>query len=510
EVIGSTSSAQYRHTTKTAQEIGTELGVRYLLEGKVRWAKGPGGTNRVRVSPELVDAGTAMDKWEQPFDAPLTDVFQMQSTIAGEVAQELQVALTPAAERALASQPTTDLTAYDDYLRGEALVDAGSAGSSADHRVVMLFTEAVGRDPAFALAWAALANAQAQAYVNGVPGTALADSVDRNSAHALALAPNLAAAHIARADFYFAIRKDPLAALREDSIALVLAPRDVHTLRRTGDVEVTAGRWDAAEAHLAAAVRLDPRSAAADEELGDLEMLRRHYAQSRAALDRGVALSPANLAVIDERVMLSLMQGDLAGARAFLRSVPSSVDRNSLVAYLSTYQDLGWALDSSDAERLLRLGPDAFDGDRGAWALALAQQYGFRGDARRARAYADTARVELGAQVTATPDDPQRNALLGVALAYLGQRNAAIRVGQRAAALLPIAREAVLGSYIQHQLVRMYILLGEQERALDALEPLLRIPYALSPAWLRIDPNFAPLRGNPRFERLATDSTPVL
>jgi tetratricopeptide (TPR) repeat protein len=90
----------------------------------------------------------------------------------------------------------------------------------------------------------------------------------------------------------------------------------------------------------------------------------------------------------------------------------------------------------------------------------------------------------------------------GLALAYLGRKAEAVEEGERAVALLPISRDAILGPSIQEKLVWIYLRVGEPEKALDQLEPLLRIPYILSPGWLKIDPTFDPLRGHPRFERL--------
>ncbi len=151
---------------------------------------------------------------------------------------------------------------------------------------------------------------------------------------------------------------------------------------------------------------------------------------------------------------------------------------------------------------LLRLPPSAFFDDPAAWGSVFMQTYWYRGDKQRARAYADTARVAFEAQLESAPDDPQLHVLLGLALAYMGRKDEAIAEGERGVALVPITRDAANGAYYQHQLVRILLMVGEPDKALDLLEPLLRTPYYLSPGWLRIDPTFASLKGNPRFEKL--------
>ena len=118
------------------------------------------------------------------------------------------------------------------------------------------------------------------------------------------------------------------------------------------------------------------------------------------------------------------------------------------------------------------------------------------------RTYAEEARKAYEEQLRATPNDAQRHVVLGLTLAYLGRKEEAIQGGERGVALDPISKDARNGPCIQHQLTRIYMLAGEPEKALDQLEPLLKIPYDLSPGWLKIDPNFDPLRKNPRFQRL--------
>jgi tetratricopeptide (TPR) repeat protein len=204
--------------------------------------------------------------------------------------------------------------------------------------------------------------------------------------------------------------------------------------------------------------------------------------------------------------MVHLAQGDLASAQAVLRGVPKEVEPTDLVAAVASYWDLYWALDEEQQQLLLRLTPTAFDDDRAAWGLALAGTYALRGDSTQMRVYADSARLAYEEQLRVTPGDDQLHVLHGVALAYLGRKAQAVEEGARALALQSVTRRAYGGTYPRHQLARIYLLVGEPDKALDELEPLLKIPYYLSPGWLRIDPSFAPLKGNPRFQRLVNGS----
>jgi tetratricopeptide (TPR) repeat protein len=232
----------------------------------------------------------------------------------------------------------------------------------------------------------------------------------------------------------------------------------------------------------------------------------RHYPEALAMADRALALAPANLIVVLTKAEIYLAQGDLAAAQRVLGAVPSQVEPTALVAFMATYDDLYWILDEEQQQLLLRLTPRPFDNNRGTWALALAQTYALRGDQAHARAYADSARITYEAQLRGTPQDPQVHVLLGVANAYLGRKADAIRMGTKGVELRPVSKDAFAGPYNQLQLVRIYIMVGEAEKALDQLEPLLKIPYRLSPGWLKIDPAFDPLRKNPRFERLVASA----
>ena len=266
--------------------------------------------------------------------------------------------------------------------------------------------------------------------------------------------------------------------------------------------EQALGRWEASLQHLAKAAGFDPRSPNTARRTARTLLFMRSYPEAGAETDRALALAPTNLNVIEVKAFVALAEGDFARAQAVVRAGLARVEPAAMLAYLGWYQDLYWVLDDAQQRQLLTLPPSAFDNDRAAWSIVRAQTYHLRGNQARARIYADSARLEFDDQLRAAPEDGQRHAFRGLALAYLGRKAEAIQEGERAVALWPVSRDAYLGAYIQHQLVRIYLLAGEPEKALDQLKPLLKIPYTLSPGWLRIDPTFTPLHGNPRFERL--------
>jgi tetratricopeptide (TPR) repeat protein len=175
---------------------------------------------------------------------------------------------------------------------------------------------------------------------------------------------------------------------------------------------------------------------------------------------------------------------------------------STLVSYFATSQDLDWVLDGAQRDLLLRRAPGAFNDDRGNWGLVLAQSYFRLGDQARVREYSEEARKGFAAKLVQAPEHEESRVLLGLSLAYLGRNKEAVEEGERGLASARRPWNADTGPYMQHQLVRIYMLTGEHEKALDLLEPLMKTPYYLTPGWLRIGPNFDPLRKNPRFQKL--------
>jgi eukaryotic-like serine/threonine-protein kinase len=506
-VISRTSTEQYRESPKSLKKVGAELRAGYVLEGSVRWERADSGAGRVRVTPRLIAVAEDSPLWTEEYEVELTEVFRVQSDIAERVTSALDLALRAPERASIAAAGTTTPEAYDFYLRGNDYA-ARSYSRGNVEAAVDLYRRAVALDSSFALAWARLSRAHSTMYWFGhdrAPGRL--DSARVAVDRALRLAPDLAEARMARGYLYYWGMGDFPRALEEFEAVRRQQPGNSELLTAIGYVERRRGQWDSALARLEEAVRYDPRSALRTLDLADTYMSLRNYAEAERTFDRATQLAPDWAEPWAYKAMLQLVwRGDHRRAREVIAQALTRVSAGRLAQALTIPDGISGSLltaDSAFAEALEAIRPASFDGDSARYHLLHAEAANFRGDRRAERAHADSALPLLERQVRARPDDAKLLARIGLAYAHAGRGPDALRSGQRAAEMLPPSRDANSGPYILVRLAQIYLLTGDNARALDTLEPLLGLPGWVTPALLRSDPTWSPLRTEPRFARLS-------
>ena len=503
-VTARASSAQYKNaSSKTPQQVGQELGVEYVLTGTVRWEGAQGGTRRVRVSPELIETATGTSRWQQPFDGDLSGVFQMQAEIAARVAEALNVALAGDARTSLAEKPTGNLAAYDAFLRGEDLTQGMSfTDPSRVGRALAYYNEAVTLDPTFLQAWVQLGRAACAQY-NVQPGNAETAALCRRGAErAAALAPDRPETRLAMGTYLRVVEKSAEKALYQFKLGLQTQPNNVDLLAAATTVERGLGRFEDALAHGQQAARLDPRSIVAGQSVARTYHDLHRFREADAEYGRVLTLAPRNLSAVQFRATNCLSQGDLACARAVIATALAHVTEKELVVRFATFQEMMWVLPDDLLRKVVDLQPADFSNDRAMWALKVGATYLLTNDVTQARSYGRIAATEYGKGLKQGLQDAQLLELYGRALVLAGDSKAGIEAGERSLALRDTTNDVINGPYYTYQVARINIQAGQYERALDLIEPLLTRPGDITPGWLRIDPVFTPLRGNPRFDRM--------
>jgi serine/threonine-protein kinase len=509
QVIAKASSAPYKKTSKTPQQIARELGARYLLTGTVRWERGTGGASRVLVSPELVEVpttGSPKTRWQQPFDAALTDVFQVQSQISSQVAQALDVALGATERERLGVRPTTNPVAYDYYLRANVFGERGVA--EADVRAAEEFYEkAVALDSSFALAYAALSRTHDAMYWFYHDHTEARIERARSAAErALRLQPDLAEGHLALGFYYYHRQLDYARALQELSEARRLQPSNGDVYSSMGAVHRRQGRWVEAAADFKKAIELNPRSAGVLTELAVTQIWLRTYPDAEQSVVRALEISPTEGRAQWLKAFLYVVwRGDTLAGQRVLRAALAEAGPERILPGLLTFvsfytpQSLVHAVYDT---ALTGVSISTFGNDTVGYYTFEAGLHARQRHADRARAFLDSARVVLEAHTARQPDDPRFHALLGTAYAELGRAVEARREAERATALRPISHDAVDGVLYRLNWARVLAKTGQSEAALDHLAYLLSIPATLSAMSLRVDHIWDALRSNPRFQRL--------
>ena len=508
KVISRTSVMQYKSGAKrNLRQIANELGVAHVVEGSVQRA-----ANRVRVTAQLIDARTDTHVWVESYDRPLDDVFAIQRDIANAIAGQLHAKLSPAEKAAIGKPPTTNLIAYDRYLRAKKLGSVPTGRIPGDmHEIIRLLDQAIAYDPTFLLAYCSLAGAHAYVYHLGVDQSPARVALAKEARDAaLRLGPDRAEPHLAAAEVAFHCDLDYETALVEVAIAQRGLPNDASVFSLPAYVTRRQGHWEQCTRNLERAVELDPRNVWLLNDTAWTYQFFRRFPEAAAAWDRVLTVAPGDPAMRVSRALVDLeSRADTQPGHEIIQRIvtedPSAVDA---IAEQWLYLALCRRDAAETASALASLPPEGII----RRDLRMPRSF-FAGLAARARSDATgaetaftAARIEMEKIMREQPDYAQVLCVLGMSDAALGHKEDAIREGRRAVELLPVTKDAMAGRAVLTNLAIIYAWTGEKDLALKQLEDLLPNYGLLSYGQLRLHPFWDPLRGDPRFEKLVEES----
>jgi serine/threonine-protein kinase len=505
-VIASSSAAAYAGSSKPPEQIARELGADYVVMGRVRREPGGGAARRVRISPELIqvpDHGSPTTRWQRVFDTLAAHVPDVQTEIAEEIADALEVEPGGNQSRLARIARTREPIAYEAYLRGQEIIRQGASSPDDLARAVAHFERAVALDSGFAAAWAQLGWAKAAMYRNAPSkDLTLLAQAKQHGKRALSLGGAEPEARQVLA-FYHLIQGERGAAVDETRRGLRADPSNARLVGYMAAFLELDGRWADAYEYWQRAATLDPAAAGYAAGLATNRLWLHRYSEARAAAERYIILGPTNPEAYQLRAMSFLGEGRLEDARAAIRAGETRMPRDELLAFVATYWDLAWLLDEAQQARVLELTPDAFYGDT-TWLQLTRAGIHFRlGDSARGRTAAERALRNLAAQA-GDEGEADLHSRLGLVYATLGRADEAVRAAERSVALLPIAKDALVGTLLVYRLACVQAQVGRRDDAVATLRTLLTLPFYASPAWLRIDPNFEKLRSHPDFRRMVS------
>jgi len=501
KVISRTSVMQYKSgTRRNLKEIAQQLGVSNVVEGSVRRSG-----DRVRVSVQLIDARTDRHLWGENYDRTLADSVSLQGELATDIADAVGATLSPQEKARVHAKSTNNPAAYDAYLRARAIpVGWGFHAEGDVENAIRLYQEAVKFDPNFTLAWAYLSIAQIQSIWKGFEPSAARRAAAKDSLdHALALDPNLPEVHLARGYH----EEDDTRALAEFRQAEKGLPNSAEVIEAIARRQRVLGRWDEAVANLQRAIELDPRDIRASNNLALTYCAMRRFPEAVATLDRVLAWDPTNARALLTKADALVAIGDLQAAEPLLANPELPPGRRAQYALFQRNYAAAVQILSRDSA-VGRRERDPHD----ILSLAFSQQ--LAGDLSAARATYEKAienfRRELEKDSGA---DAFTHAGLGTAYAGLGEAASAIAEGQKAIGLLPSSKNPEFGPDVEGEMARIYAQLGDADHAIPMLKRLLRTQHPsaafLTPATLRLDPIWDPIRNDPRFQKLAAENAPL-
>jgi eukaryotic-like serine/threonine-protein kinase len=513
KVISHNSVAKYRGARNT-QEIGRALNIAYVLEGSVRREAG-----RIHLNAQLIDTRTDAHVWAQEYDRDLIDVFTLQSEIAQKIADQLGAEPSSTEKAAIEAPPTTDLVAYDMYLRGKDLINGISFSTRAKEdliQAVQLLDQGIARDPLFFDAYCQLVGAHDRIYFLGFDHTEARLKLSE-AAHQSArrLRPDSGETHLALAQHLYWAYQDYDRAKEELAAARHTLPNESRIPLLSGYIDRRQGHWEKSLEEMKQALELDPRNFSILQQISLTYEALRRYKEMGATLDSVLAIAPKDIPSRVRRAWVDLEgRADPKPLHATIEAILAE-DPNAAVVLVNQWLDLALCeRDPAAAERALASMPTDGGGCYAetipfpnGWCEGLAAW--FRGDKSAARQAFTNARKELEERVRDQPDYAAALCALGVIDAALGNKEDAIREGERAVKLTPVSKSAIEGAMLVQYLAVIYAWTGEKDRAIEQLAEAAKLPGGvISYGYLRLNPLWDPLRSDPRFEAIVASLAP--
>jgi TolB-like protein/Tfp pilus assembly protein PilF/predicted Ser/Thr protein kinase len=508
KVISRTSVMQYRGK-QNAREIGAALRVSHVLEGSVRRDGA-----RIHLNAQLIDTRTDTHVWAEEYDRDLADVFAIQSEIAKTVANQLRAKLSPSEKAAIEARPTKDLVAYDLYNLAKTIYFSLSLGRQDLLQSVDLLNKAVARDPSFFQAYCLLANIHDQLYFFGEHTAERLALAEVALKAAFRLQPDSGEAHLARAGHLYWGYLDYESALAELEVARRTLPNDPRVFEQIGNITRRQGKFEEALRDFERALELDPRRLDILWNTAGYYQCLRRYAESATLWDRALAIQPDDAGIKRDRAFLELDWK--ADTRPLHQTIDSIREKDPAAIQSIAPRWFICALAERDAaaaaNALVELGENTL-GDGGVqFSRTFCEGLVARmsKDEAKARASFAAARIEQEKVVQAQPNYGPALCVLGVIDAGLGRKEDALREGRRAIELMPVEKDSFNGTHMIAYFAVIAAWVGEKDLACEQLAMAARLPLHITISYgrLKLLPDWDPLRGDPRFEKIVASLAP--
>ena len=504
KIISHNSVAKYRVGTHNTQDIGRALNVAYVLVGSVRRDAG-----RIQLNIELTDTRNNSRLWAEEYDRDLKDVFALQTQIAQKVADQLGAKVSSTEKAAIAEPPTTDLIAYDAYLRAKDLINDISFSTRQKEslfQAVQLLDQAMARDPLFFDAYCQMAAAQDRIFFLGFDHTDARLNLSEKIIQSIRrLRPGSGETHLAIAQHYYWAYGDYERAKQELALARQTLPNEARIPLLAAYIDRRQGRWEKSLEEMNHALELNPRDFSILQQISLTYEALRRYKEMRATLDKVLAMAPKDIPSRVRRAWVDFEEH--ADPKPLHTAIDTILTEDATAAPVLVSQWLLLALLERDpiaAQRAVSImnAGGCYDENipfPNGWCEGLAAR--LRGDESSARAAWNSARNELSKTVQDQPNYAAALCALGVVNGLLGNKQEAISDGERAVELIPADKRSIEGATLLRYLAVIYAWTGEKDRAIARLAETTKLPGShVSYGYLRLHPLWDPLRGDPRFE----------